>query len=107
MVLAPPCGRLAMTDPLRSKLGVVRVPPKGIKGGRLIFFLIPFGESKAWCGFQGGVVVVCVCVLIPFAQSQAWRGFQGATAPKGINESLWSRARAIEASIGTVQGGGD
>jgi hypothetical protein len=63
MVLARRCGRLAMIDPLRSKLGVVRVPPKGIKGGWLILLLIPFGESKARCGFQGGgVVCVCVCV---------------------------------------------
>jgi hypothetical protein len=81
------------SDLLRSNLALVRVPPKGIKGGPLILFLIPFGESKAWCGFQGGEEEVCVCVLIPFAQSQAWCGFQGTTAPKGINENLWSRAR--------------
>jgi hypothetical protein len=83
-----------MIDPLRSKLGVVRVPPKGIKGGWLILLLIPFGESKARCGFQGGGGCVCVCVLIPFAQTQAWCGFQGTAASKGINKNLWSRARA-------------
>jgi hypothetical protein len=61
----------------------------------LITFVITFAQTQPWCGFQGFVVVVCVCVLITFAQSKAWCGFQGTAASKVINENLWSRARAL------------